>query len=202
MISEYISKGSLFDYLHIQKNKLTQNQQLTIAYEVAVALRYLHSRKITHCDMKSSNILLDENMKIKVSDFGLSRLKNIFSLKDNKGRIGTSHWMPPEIMKSKKYEESADVYSYGMILWELITGDIPYYGMTPNQIIGLVADFGKIVEVPKEGHPALKRLIKNCLIYEPERRPSLDHILKYLDKVITKNKSYDNLTEEIENFIL
>ena len=71
MISEFISRGSLFDYLHILKNKLLENEQLNIAYEVAVALRYLHSRKINHCDLKSSNILLDENMKIKVSDFGL-----------------------------------------------------------------------------------------------------------------------------------
>lgn len=202
MISEYICKGSLFDYLHVQKHKITESEQLSIAYEVAIALRYLHSRKITHCDLKSSNLLVLENMKIKVSDFGLSRLKNIFSVSENKGRIGTSHWMPPEIMKAKKYEESSDVYSYGMILWELITGDIPYYGMTPNQIIGLVADFGKIVEVPKEGNLALRNLIKNCLIYEPERRPNLDHIIKYLDKVISKTKSDDILMQEIENFIM
>ena len=202
MISEYICKGSLFDYLHVQKYKLTESQQISIAYEVAIALRYLHSRKITHCDLKSSNLLVLENMKIKVSDFGLSRLKNIFSVSENKGRIGTSHWMPPEIMKAKKYEESSDVYSYGMILWELITGDIPYYGMTPNQIIGLVADFGKIVEMPKEGNLALRNLIKNCLIYEPERRPNLDHIIKYLDKVISKTKSNDILMQEIENFIM
>jgi len=202
MVSEYVSKGSLFDYLHVKKYKLTETNQLNIAYEVAVALRYLHSRKIMHCDLKSSNILIDENMKIKVSDFGLSRLKNIFSINENKGKIGTSHWMPPEIMKAKKYEESSDVYSYGMILWEIITGDIPYYGMTPNQIVGLVADFGKIVEVPKEGHHALKNLVKNCLIYEQERRPSLDNIIMYLDKVMTKNKSEDSLTEEIANFIL
>jgi serine/threonine protein kinase len=185
MISEYIPKGSLFDYLHVQKNKFNDYEMINIAYEVAIALKYLHSRKITHCDLKSSNILLDENMKIKVSDFGLSRLKYISS-SENKGRIGTPHWMPPEIMKGKKYLEASDVYSYGMILWELVTCEIPYYRMTPNQIIGIVADCGKIVELPSSGHVALRTLIKHCLVYQPERRPTFDYIIKYLDKVLQK----------------
>ncbi len=201
MISEFITKGSLFDCLHVQKNKFTENEQLNIAYEIAIALRYLHSRKINHCDLKSSNILLDDNLKIKVSDFGLSRLKNIFSFNENKGRIGTSHWMPPEIMKAQKYEESSDVFSYGMIVWEILTGEIPYYGLTPNQIIGLVSDSRKIVEVPKNGHPALRKLIKNCLLYEPEKRPNFDHIIKYLDGTIKKSANHDFLSEEIATFI-
>ncbi len=201
MISEFIPRGSLFDYIHVHKNKFTENEQLSIAYEIAIALRYLHSRKINHCDLKSSNILLDENMKIKVSDFGLSRLKNYFALNENKGRIGTSHWMPPEIMKAQKYEESADVYSYGMIVWEMMTSEIPYYGLTPNQIIGLVADSRKIVEIPKIGHPALKKLIKNCLLYEPQRRPNFEHIIKFLDGIIKKSINHDYLTDELAMFV-
>jgi serine/threonine protein kinase len=201
MISEFLSKGSLYDYLHSNKQKLSENEQLMIAYEIAIALRYLHSRKINHCDLKSSNILLDENMKIKVSDFGLSRLKNIFTTNENRGRIGTSHWMPPEIMKAGKYEDSADVFSYGMIVWEMMTGEIPYYGLTPSQIIGLVADCKKIVEIPKNGHFALRKLVKNCLQYEPQRRPSFDFIIKYLEKVLQKTSSYDYISEEIVTFI-
>jgi serine/threonine protein kinase len=200
MISEYIPKGSLFDYLHVYKNKFNDYEMINIAYEVAIALKYLHSRKITHCDLKSSNILLDENMKIKVSDFGLSRLKNLSS-SENKGRIGTPHWMPPEIMKGKKYLEASDVFSYGMIVWELITNEIPYYGMTPNQIIGIVADCGKIVEIPSVGHTALRTLIKHCLAYQPERRPTFDYIIKYLDKVLQKThndgKSFSNILDYI-----
>lgn len=201
MITEFIQKGSLFDYLHLQRMRLSNIEQLSIAYESAIALRYLHSRKITHCDMKSSNILLDENLKVKISDFGLSRLKNIFTVSENKGRIGTSHWMPPEIMKANKYVESADVYSYGMILWEMMTGEIPYYGLTPNQIIGLVSDCKKIIEVPKEGHVALKKLIKNCLIYDSERRPSFDHIIKYLGEVMLKEQNHDFISDEIIEYI-
>jgi len=182
MVSEYITKGSLFEYIHLHKQKLTENEILNIAYELAVALKYLHSRKICHCDLKSSNILLDENNKVKVSDFGLSRLKNIFLLSENKGRIGTPHWMPPEIMKGHKYEEWSDVFSFGMIMWEMITREIPYYGMTSIQIIGMVSDFRKIVEVPNTGNPGFNNLIKGCLKYEPEKRPNFESIIKYLEK--------------------
>lgn len=186
MISEYIPKGTLFEYLHIQKSKFSEYEILNIAYEVAIALKYLHSRKICHCDLKSSNILLDDNNRIKVSDFGLSRLTNIFSLSENKGRIGTPHWMPPEIMKGYKYEEGSDVFSYGMILWEMMTCEIPYYGMTSVQIIGLVGDFRKIVDIPTSGNQSLINLLKGCLKYEIDKRPTFEFIIKYLEKEIKK----------------
>jgi len=189
MISEYIPKGSLFEYLHVHKLKFTEFEMLNLAFEIAIALKYLHSRKICHCDVKSSNILLDENNKIKVSDFGLSRLKNIFLIAENKGRIGTPHWMPPEIMKGNRYEESSDVYSYGMILWEMITGEIPYYGMTSIQIIGIVGDFRKIVEVPQNANPIIANLVKGCLKYEPEKRPTMEYIIRYIEKALLQFKS-------------
>ena len=113
MISEYIPKGSLFDFLHVKKGVLSELEQLTLSYEIAIAMKYLHSRRIMHCDLKSSNILIDDNWKIKISDFGLSRIKNILNLQDNKGRLGTPHWMAPEIMKGLKYQEDSDVFSYG-----------------------------------------------------------------------------------------
>jgi serine/threonine protein kinase len=96
------------------------------------------------------------------------------------------HWMPPEIMKGSNYEMSSDVYSYIIILWEFLTWEIPYYGLIPNQILGLVADCKKIVEVPKVGHVAVRKLVKNCLIYESEKKPSFDYIISYLDKVLYK----------------
>jgi len=156
---------------------------------MAVAIQYLHSKRILHCDLKSSNILLDDNLRIKLSDFGLSRIKNIFQEGDNKGRIGTPHWMAPEIMKGNKYEEASDVFSYGMILWELISSEIPYYGLTPYQVIGIVSDCKKIVTVPSEGHPALKLIIKKCLHYEISYRPSFEEIIVYLKKVLKKTKN-------------
>lgn len=201
MIGEYISKGSLFDYLHITKETLNEDDQISIAFEIAVAVKYLHSRKILHCDLKSSNILLDEKLKVKISDFGLSKVKSLFNENELKGRIGTPHWMPPEVMCKKEYTEASDVFSYGMILWEILSKEVPYYGLTPNQIIGQVADFKKIVEPPVFGNPCLKNLVKNCLLYDPKKRPTFDQIIKFLEKSVEKSMNHDYLTEEIYNFI-
>ena len=205
MITEHISNGNLFEFLHNSKKKpfgkLSDNLMLQIAYEIAIAMSYLHSRNITHCDLKSSNILLDQNYHVKISDFGLSRMVNILSLNETKGKFGTTHWMPPEIMKAKRYEEASDVFSYGMILWEMLTGKVPYYGMNPNQIIGLVADCKKIVEVPKVGNYAMRKLIKSCISYFPEKRPSFERIIKFLDKVNAFYKNHDFVTEEIIDYI-
>jgi serine/threonine protein kinase len=109
--------------------------------------------------------------------------------------------MPPEIMKAEKYEESADIYSYGMIVWEMMTGEIPYYGLTPNQIIGIVADCRKIVEIPKNANPYLKKIAKSCLIYDAIKRPNFHQIIKYLDEINKKSKSHDHISDEIVTFI-
>ena len=205
MVTEHIPNGNLFEFLHNSNDNISKRiddkLQIQIAYEIAIAMKYLHSRNITHCDMKSSNILLDENYHVKISDFGLSRMVNILNINEIKGKFGTTHWMPPEIMKAKKYEEASDVFSYGMILWEMMTGKVPYYGMAPNQIIGLVADCRKIVEVPKENTHPLGKLIRNCLMYFPEKRPTFEEIIKYLDKVNSFYKEHDFITEEIIDYI-
>ena len=71
-----------------------------------------------HCDLKSSNVLIDENWNVKLCDFGLSRIKSKFDKKKkNEGRVGTPHWMAPEILRGEKYDYYSDVYSFGMILW-------------------------------------------------------------------------------------
>ena len=78
-------------------------------------MAYLHGRKVLHCDLKSSNVLIDPNWTVKLCDFGLSRIKE--KLNKKCGRVGTPHWMAPEILRGEEYVETSDVYSFGMILW-------------------------------------------------------------------------------------
>jgi serine/threonine protein kinase len=200
MITEYLPRGSLFDYLHRDRNKINERDQINIAYEIAVALKYLHSRNILHCDLKSSNILIDDNWKIKIGDFGLSRFYNKGN-DETRGRIGTPHWMAPEVLKGEKYETHADIFSYGMILWEILSREIPYYGINPYQVISLVADKKQIVKVPAEGNQALRKIIGKCLEYESSKRPKLDEIVDYLQNLKNYVKGYDLNLQELYEYL-
>jgi len=201
MITEYLPKGSLFDYIHRTKGKFTEHEQIHIAYEIAVALKYLHSRNIIHCDLKSSNILIDDNWKIKIGDFGLSRFINKKNPSENSGRIGTPHWMAPEILKGGNYEESADVYSYGMILWEILSLEIPYFGIDPRKLINIVAEERKIVDIPIKGNFHIRKLTAQCLNYDPLKRPVLKQIVTTLESVLNQNKFNNICMEEIHEYL-
>ena len=126
----------MFDHLHIKHTKFTEEKMLNMIEDIALGMTYLHGRSVLHCYLKSSNILvitihknhllikyfqIDSNWDVKLCDFGLSRAK--YKIKDkrkNTMRVGTPHWMAPEIMKGEKYDEASDVYSFGMILWLLV----------------------------------------------------------------------------------
>ena len=136
MFLRYMAQGSLFDHLHVKHTKFDEEMLLNICEDICLGMCYLHGRKVFHCDLKSSNILvkkkkiftnlitnyfekftkkLDEAYGVKLCDFGLSRIHS--KIDKEGGRIGTPHWMAPEIMRGEKYDEYSDVYSYGMILW-------------------------------------------------------------------------------------
>ena len=212
LVMEYVDNGNLFNFLHRGKynkegnyQKFDLNLTTKIALEIALAIKYLHCRNITHCDLKSINVLLDHNYHVKITDFGVSKIINILYEKGQeiKGKLGTTHWMPPEIMKSYKYEEKSDVFSYGMILYEIITGDIPYYGLFPNQIVGLVADCRKIVQVPEiTSNPYLRKIVVECLKYDIDDRPSCEEIIYYLEKVISFLDKRDFDFEDICKFVI
>lgn len=138
LITEYLELGSLFDHLHKKQTHFGEKAMMLIVEDIALGMNYLHGRKVLHCDLKSSNVLVDQNWNVKLCDFGLSRVKKNMDNKKQGKRIGTPHWMAPEIMRGESYKEEADVYSFGMILWELLTGKIPYENLSHTQIIGSV----------------------------------------------------------------
>ena len=207
MITEYLPMGSLEDYLHKRGGYLTDKQKIKIAFQIAIAIKYIHSRKILHCDLKSSNVLLDEDFNVKLSDFGLS---NFMSECPEKTVNGTVKWMAPEILNRGKYETTADIFSFGLIIWELLTGKTPYYNIPKSMITkenltnNAEAKFVNnedIIPIPKSGNIVLRYIASKCLQYKPENRLTLDLILKYLSKA---NKCYEEIDEvavEMFNFV-
>ena len=144
--TEYMRNGSLWDLIHNNSNtKLNPTQKTNIAIGIAHGMRYLHSKGIIHRDLKSPNIFLDENYLPKIADFGLSRFCDSEFMTQS---IGTPQWMPMEQLSSCNYGPPVDVYAFGMILYELETGEVPFDGMNSVEIFkALERD-----ETPKLNH--------------------------------------------------
>lgn len=137
VITEYLSEGSLRSYLHKLEQKpsdekfLPLEKLIKIALDIASGMEYIHSQGVIHRDLKPENILINEDFNLKVADFGIA-CEEVYCdlLADDPG---TYRWMAPEMIKRKSYGRKVDVYGFGLILWELVAGTIPYEDMTPIQ---------------------------------------------------------------------
>ncbi|XP_020218062.1 serine/threonine-protein kinase STY46 isoform X3 [Cajanus cajan] len=135
IVTELLPRGSLFKNLHSNNQTLDIRRRLRMALDVARGMNYLHHRNppIVHRDLKSSNLLVDKNWTVKVGDFGLSRLKDATLLTTKSGR-GTPQWMSPEVLRNEPSNEKSDVFSFGVILWELMTQSIPWKNLNSLQV--------------------------------------------------------------------
>jgi len=152
-----------------------------VAAGTARGMCYLHSGNppVLHRDLKSANILLDESYTAKLADFGLSRLKAVRS--GMTGNCGTVQWMAPEVLCNEDYAEPADVFSFGIILWEMLTKECPYDGMSPIQCALSVLNENNRPEIPEWCPQSLRALIRNCVERNPSSRPTFTQILAALD---------------------
>jgi hypothetical protein len=152
-----------------------------VAAGTARGMCYLHSGNppVLHRDLKSANILLDESYTAKLADFGLSRLKAVRS--GMTGNCGTVQWMAPEVLCSEHYAEPADVYSFGIILWEMLTQECPYEGLSPIQCALSVLNQNMRPVVPDWCPQPFSDLINACVDRHPQSRPTFTAILAALD---------------------
>eukprot|EP01087_Luapelamoeba_hula_P010598 TRINITY_DN2811_c0_g1_i2.p1 TRINITY_DN2811_c0_g1~~TRINITY_DN2811_c0_g1_i2.p1 ORF type:complete len:711 (-),score=170.90 TRINITY_DN2811_c0_g1_i2:53-2185(-) len=190
MVTELMPRGSCFDLIHPTdpKKKIVFKQRMKFAKDIALGMNWLHlsTPPILHLDLKPQNVLVDKNWVVKVADFGLSKVKQ----KDkSQGTTGSPIYMAPEVLSDKPYDEKADVYSFGILLWELLTGGIPYQEegfKNLDQIFAHVVMEGKRPTLPPPTPPALADLIKKCWSADPSSRPSFAEVLNshVLDDVI------------------
>uniref|UniRef100_A0A453GAA2 Serine/threonine-protein kinase CTR1 n=2 Tax=Aegilops tauschii subsp. strangulata TaxID=200361 RepID=A0A453GAA2_AEGTS len=127
IVTEFLPRGSLFRLLRTNIGKMDPRRRVNMAIDIARGMNYLHNSipTVVHRDLKSPNLLVDKNWTVKVADFGLSRLKLETFLTTKTGK-GTPQWMAPEVLRSEPSNEKSDVFSYGVVLWELITQKIPW----------------------------------------------------------------------------
>ena len=204
LVYEFISNGTLFQLIHDQNNEFpfSWHMRLQIASEAAGALAYLHSSSsmpIYHRDIKSTNILIDEKYRAKVSDFGTSRSISIEQTHLTTHVKGTFGYFDPEYFQSGRFTEKSDVYSFGVVLVELLTGKKPVSWTTLEEEKSLVARFILSLEeeshlydilddrVRKEGEKeriiAVANLAKRCLNLNGKKRPTMKEVTFELEYI-------------------
>ncbi|KAI3725767.1 hypothetical protein L1987_65559 [Smallanthus sonchifolius] len=173
IITEFLPRGSLYRIIHRPQCQIDENRRIKMALDVAKGMNCLHTSipTIVHRDLKSPNLLVDEDWNVKVCDFGLSRLKHNTFL-SSKSTAGTPEWMAPEVLRNENSNEKCDVYSFGVILWELATLRLPWSGMNPMQVVGAVGFQNRRLDIPKDVDPLVGRIIWECWQTDPNLRPS------------------------------
>ncbi|KAE8884065.1 hypothetical protein PF010_g3547 [Phytophthora fragariae] len=180
LVIEYLPRGSLWNVLR-QDVVIDMGKQYGFARDTALGMNYLHSFQppILHRDLKSPNLLIDSSYALKISDFGLARVRAHFQTMT--GNCGTTQWMAPEVLAAEKYTEKADVFSYGVVIWETITRQCPYEGLTQIQAALGVLNNNLRPTVPENCPPLFKKLMTLCWVSSPDQRPTFETVLEMLN---------------------
>ncbi|XP_057429715.1 serine/threonine/tyrosine-protein kinase HT1-like [Lotus japonicus] len=181
IITEYLAEGSLRAYLHKLEHKTISPQKLiAFALDIAHGMEYIHSQGVIHRDLKPENVLISEEGHLKIADFGIAcEEASCDLLADDPG---TYRWMAPEMIKRKSYGRKVDVYSFGLMLWEMLTGTVPYEDMNPFQAAFAVVNKNSRPVIPSNCPPAMRALIEQCWSLQPDKRPEFWQVVKVLEQ--------------------
>lgn len=207
MVMEYAPKGSLYRLLHSDE-PLSWPQRYQIGLDIALGLHFMHTQKppILHRDLKSHNVLMMHDYRAKLADFGLSKVKSETATQsrgeDTKSKeTGTLAWMAPEQFDPKgKVTKATDIYSFGMVLWELATRQLPFSNTQNAQILMLWIMAGKHPDIPKACQPEYRDVIETCWKQKPDERATAKLLVKSLSKLLINNPSQQNDPKSPEQF--
>jgi serine/threonine protein kinase len=191
--------GDLHHLLHMSDVIFSYHQNISMCIDLAEAVHYLHSQNVIHRDLKPLNILLEKKIlsnkdpiSLKLADFGLSRHVNAQMTE----RVGTVHWNSPEVLSGHDYTIKSDIFSLGLVFWEIFTRDIPFSDLNNDQDpfhknINVEIINGRIPDVERiecgEKSSLIQDLVINCLSFNPEHRPSAEQVLEILMGMIEDN---------------
>ena len=177
LVLEYCDGGDVREALH---RPTPPNFFWRVAEGVANGMAYLHRKGVLHCDLKTSNILIDRSGGVRVTDFGLAVNLPDRALAAN--GMGTLRYMAPEVVRREPYVAATDVYGFALVLFELITREIPFDGWAAERVSALVALRGRRPRLPADTPPMIEEMVQACWGDKPVTRPSFIHVQQQLQR--------------------
>lgn len=180
IVTEYAKGGSVKQFL-MKRGQRAVPLKLAVkqALDVAKGMAYIHSRGLIHRDLKSDNLLIFSDKSIKIADFGVARIE--VQTEGMTPETGTYRWMAPEMIQHRPYSQKVDVYSFGIVLWELITGLLPFANMTAVQAAFAVVNKDHRPTIPDDCLPVLSEIMTRCWDTNPDARPPFVEVVTMLE---------------------
>ncbi|KDR78359.1 hypothetical protein GALMADRAFT_64814 [Galerina marginata CBS 339.88] len=174
LVTKYCPNGNVMDYIR----EFPEVNRMSILHQVSVGMMYLHSQSIIHADLKAANILIGDDHKALICDFGLSQLKDQGKASQSNSRViqGTLSYMAPEYLEGDPIDYPADVYSFAMTSWQIHTGLVPFADVPRRTFYRWVIDKQNRPEYPNSMNKSLWNLIQDCWQHEPAKRPTFPEI--------------------------
>jgi len=186
IITELMSKGDVASIIHSEDSP-SLLRKLQMAKDTALGMNWLHCSDppIIHRDLKPSNLLVDSSWNVKVCDFGLSAVKRTEKLSDNGVAPGTPLWMAPEVLQGKELDEKSDIYSFGIVLWEMLTEQEPYLEHDSyNTFVRAVCGKHERPEIPEDYDESVKELLRASWHPDPDKRPPFGELITMIDNTM------------------
>lgn len=198
IVTELLPRGDLEDMLKNPNISLSMLTRIRMAKDIAMGMNWLHKSnpQFVHRDLKTKNLLVDQNNNIKICDFGLSQVKSQGQwIRDPpEGAKGTPLWMAPEVLTGRQFDEKCDVYSYGIVLWCLVTRKEPYEQFNEFEKFRTAVCYqGVRPPIPPNCQPIMANLIRVCWAGNPQERPSFDAIIPQLDHILVDYAILDDV---------
>ncbi|KAK3221202.1 hypothetical protein Dsin_008227 [Dipteronia sinensis] len=180
IVTEYAKGGSVRQSLAKRQNRsVALKSAVKQALDVARGMAYVHGLGLIHRDLKSDNLLISIDKSIKIADFGVARIE--VQTEGMTPETGTYRWMAPEMIQHRPYTQKVDVYSFGIVLWELITGMLPFQNMTAVQAAFAVVNKGARPIIPNDCLPVLGEIMSRCWDPNPDVRPPFSEVVRMLE---------------------
>lgn len=203
IVTEYCSRGSLTGVLMRAKEDsafarmLTWERRLEMALDAAFGMLYLHTRSphIVHRDLKSPNLLVEQSWRLKVTDFNLSRfVEDNLKTRSSSMAAMNPRWLSPEVMRGERATKAADVFAFAVVMWELLTWELPWATSGPWQLVNLITNGGRLEipareQLPGADTPQFDGLDARCWAHDAAARPTFEEIIPELRALLEQTCS-------------